>query len=62
MLMLLSTNILVMALDLMERSFSHPAGSFGNNTIIFGENMKISFHMGNKKADILILGNSSTKD
>ena len=60
--MLLSTNILVMALDLMERSFSHPAGSVGNNTIIFGENMSSSFHNGNKKADILILGNSSTKD
>ena len=51
-----------MALDLMERSFSHPARSFSNNTIIFGENMSSSFHMGNKKADILILGNSSTKD
>ena len=37
MQMLISINILDMALDLMEKEFfSHPTTSFGNNTIIFG--------------------------
>ena len=39
-----------------KRVFSHPTGSFGNNTIIFGVDMSSSVHIDNKKTYILILG------
>ena len=41
--------------------FSHPAGSFGNNAVIFGLDMSSSVHVDNKKKDILILGKGPTQ-
>ena len=41
--------------------FTHPAGSFGNNAIIFGVDMSSSVHIDNKGKDILILGSGLTK-
>ena len=44
-----------------KRVFSHPTGSFGNNSIIFGADMSSFVHIDNKKKDILILGKDSTQ-
>ena len=44
-----------------KRVFSHPTGSFGNNTIIFGVDMSSSVHIDNKKTYILILGKVPTQ-
>ena len=41
--------------------FSFPGGGFGQNAIIFGENMSSSVHVDNKKKDILILRKGSTQ-
>ena len=41
--------------------FTHPAGSFGNNAIIFGVDMSSSVHIDNKGKDILILGSVPTQ-
>ena len=41
--------------------FTHPAGSFGNNAIIFGVDMSSSVHIDNKGKDILILGSGLTQ-
>ena len=42
-------------------SFSFPGGGFGQNIIIFGEDMSTSPHIDNKKKDILILGRGPTQ-
>ena len=42
--------------------FSFPGGGFGQNVIIFGENMSSSVHVDNKKKDILILEKVRHKD
>ena len=42
-------------------SFLHPIRSFGNNLIIFGVDMSSSLHIGNKKKDVLILGEGRTQ-
>ena len=42
-------------------SFSFPGGSFGQNMLIFGENMSFSAHIDNKKKDILLLGKGPTQ-
>ena len=44
-----------------EPSFSFPGGAFGQNVIIFGEDMSSSVHIDNKKKDILILGKDPTQ-
>ena len=50
-------SILVMELDLIERSsFSFPGGWFGQNLLIFGADMTYSAHIDNKKKDILVHG------
>ena len=41
--------------------FSFPGGGFGQNVIIFGENMSSSVHVDNKKKDILILRKGPTQ-
>ena len=41
--------------------FTHTAGSFGNNAIIFGVDMSSSVHIDNKGKDILILGKGPTQ-
>ena len=41
--------------------FTHPAGSFGNNAIIFGVDMSSSVHVDNIGKDILILGKCQTQ-
>ena len=40
-------------------SFSFPNGGFSQNVILFGVDMSSSFHVDNKKKDILILGKDS---
>ena len=40
---------------------SFPAGGFYKNVIVFGVDMSSSLYVNNKKKDILILGNGSTK-
>ena len=42
-------------------SFSFPGGGFGQNVIIFGEDMNSSIHIDNKGKDILILGLGPTQ-
>ena len=42
-------------------SFSFPGGGFGQNVIIFGEDMSSSIHIDNKGKDILILGLGPTQ-
>ena len=42
-------------------SFSFPCGGFGQNIIIFGEDMSSSSHIDNKKKDILIIGKGQTQ-
>ena len=37
-------------------SFSFPGGEFGQNILIFGDEMSSSAHINNKKKDILVLG------
>ena len=41
--------------------FTHPPGSFGNNEIIFGVDIRSSVHIDNKEKDILILGSGPTQ-
>ena len=41
--------------------FSFPGGGFGQNVIIFGENMSSSVHVDNEKKDILILRKGPTQ-
>ena len=50
-----------MELDLKRRSsFSFPGDGFGQNVLIFGVDMSSSFHIDNKKKDILVLGKGPT--
>ena len=50
-----------MELDLKRRSsFSFPGDGFGQNVLIFGVDMSSSFHVDNKKKDILVLGKGPT--
>ena len=56
MLILISTNILDMVLDLIKKERFHQAIGFGGNCIIFGVDMSSSVHVDNKKNNILILG------
>ena len=42
-------------------SFSFPSGGFGQNVLIFGEDMSSSIHIDNKKKDILVLGRGPTQ-
>ena len=46
-----------MELGLIEKKAFFPDGEFGKNVIIFGADMISSFHVDNKKNDILILTN-----
>ena len=41
-------------------SFSFPSGGFGQNVLTFGVDMSSSFHIDNKKKDILVLGKGPT--
>ena len=41
--------------------FSFPGGRFGQNALIFGEDMSFSAHIDNKKKDILVLGKGPTQ-
>ena len=38
-----------------------PGGGFGQNVLIFGEDMSSSAHIDNKKKDILVLGKGPTQ-
>ena len=61
MLILLSTNIVDMILDLIHAEVSLSNGSgFGKNLILFGTDMSSSMHVDNKKKYILILGKEPT--
>ena len=61
MLILLSTNIVDMILDLIHAEVSLSDGSgFGKNLILFGTDMSSSVHVDNKKKYILILGKELT--
>ena len=60
MLMLISTNIPDMVLDLWNGIFSM-GNEFAKNVVIFGADMNLSVHVDNKKKDILILGEGSTQ-
>ena len=61
MLILLSTNIVDMILDLIHAKVSLSNGSgFGKNLILFGTDMSSSMHVDNKKKYILILGKEPT--
>ena len=51
----------VMELGLKEKEFSFLGGGYGENVIIFGLDMSSSFHIDNKKKDILILGTGPTQ-
>ena len=42
-------------------SFSFPGGGFGQNILIFGEDMSSSPHIDNKKKDILVFGKGPTQ-
>ena len=42
-------------------SFSFPGGGFGQNVLIFREDMSSSAHIDNKKKDIFVLGKGSTQ-
>ena len=42
-------------------SFSFPSGGFGQNVLIFGDDMSSSIHVDNKKKDILVLGRGPTQ-
>ena len=42
-------------------SFSFPSGEFCQNILIFGADMSSSFHIDNKKKDILVLGRGPTQ-
>ena len=42
-------------------SFSFPSGGFGQNVLIFGVDMSSSFHIDNKKKDILVLRKGPTQ-
>ena len=42
-------------------SFSFPSGGFGQNVLIFDADMSTSFHIDNKKKDILALGRGPTQ-
>ena len=44
-----------------RRSFSFPAGGFGQNVLIFGVDMSFSAHIDNKKKEILALGKGPTQ-
>ena len=44
-----------------KSAFSFPSGRFGQNVIIFGEDMSSSAHIYSKKKDILILGKGPTQ-
>ena len=57
MLILRSTNILDMELDLIDIDFvSHPSGGTGRNLIIFEVDISSSTNADERKRDILILG------
>ena len=60
MLMLISTNIPDMVLDLWNGIFLM-GNEFAKNVVIFGADMSLSVHVDNKKKDILILGEGSTQ-
>ena len=63
MLILINTNILKMALHLIQKeTFSCPTGGFDKNVIIFGADVSSSVHVDNKKKDILILGEGPTQE
>ena len=59
MLILISTNILDIVLDLIEKDFSFSKGS-GRNVIILGADMSSSVHATNKTQNILIVGKDFT--
>ena len=42
-------------------TFSFPSGGFGQNVIIFGDDMSSFVHTDNKKKDISVLGEGSTQ-
>ena len=42
-------------------SFSFPSGGFGQNVVIFGEDMSSSPHIDNKGKDILVIGKGPTQ-
>ena len=42
-------------------SFSFPSGGFSQSVLIFGADMSSSFHIDNKKKDILVLGRGPTQ-
>ena len=61
MLILISTNILDMVLNLIKVLFSHPSGRTGRNVIIVGVDMSSSTKIDNMKKDILLLGKGPTQ-
>ena len=42
--------------------YSHPSGGTGRNVTIFGVDTSLSWHINNKKKDILILGKGPTQE
>ena len=44
-----------------KSSFSFPGGGFGQNVLIFREDMSSSAHIDNKKKDTLIVGKGPTQ-
>ena len=61
MLILISTNILVMELVLVEVIFIYLFNVFDRNVIIFRVDMSSSVHVDNKGKEILILGKGPTQ-
>ena len=61
MLILISTNILDMVLDLVEKDFFNLVNEIDRNVIIFGVDMSSSPRIDDQKKDILILGNGPTQ-
>ena len=61
MLILISTNILVTELVLVEVIFIHLFNGFDRNVIFFRVDMSSSVHVDNKGKEILILGKGPTQ-
>ena len=61
MLILTSTDILVMELDLVAKEFFFPGGGLGCNVITFGVDLSSSTKIDSKKKNIIILGKGPTQ-
>ena len=58
---MISTNILDMVMDLIEKDFFSLGNEIGRNVIIVGVDMSSSPHINNKKWNILMVGKAPTQ-